>query len=423
MSRGAIRAFADGFVSVLLARYLSNLGFSAGQIGVLVTATLLGSAALTLFAGLRMQRFGAQPVLFASCVIMALTGLGFATVTRYWPLVVVAFLGTMNPSGGDVSLFLPTEQAVMADLTGPKERPHRFAIYNVAATLAAAAGALASPLPERIAHHNGWDVATVQQASFLIYVVTAVAAAFVYRGLRTHAVVGEGRRGLHKSRGIVLRLSALFSLDAAGGGFAVTSLLVLYLDVRFGLSPAAMGVTFAAAGVLTAFSQFMSSRLAARIGLVRTMVFTHLPANMFLILAGIVPSAPWAVGFLLARAALSQMDVPGPASVGDARRRARGTRRGRERDERAAEPGLRLDARARGHPARAFDLWLATRHRRTHEERLRPAPPRATPRPRLTSARRTSYRHPVVDRIAALLDGVINGPGVGVVVHHRAAPA
>jgi predicted MFS family arabinose efflux permease len=150
----------------------------------------------------------------------------------------------------------------------------------------------------------------VQQASFLIYVVTAIAAAFVYRGLRTHAVVGEGRRGLHKSRSIVLRLSALFSLDAAGGGFAVTSLLVLYLDVRFGLSPAAMGATFAAAGVLTAFSQFMSSRLAARIGLVRTMVFTHLPANMFLILAGIVPSAPWAVGFLLARSALSQMDVP-----------------------------------------------------------------------------------------------------------------
>jgi MFS family permease len=306
----AIRAFADGFVSVLLARYLSNLGFSAGQIGVLVTATLLGSAALTLFAGLRMHRWGAQPVLFASCVIMALTGVGFATVTRYWPLVVVAFLGTMNPSGGDVSLFLPTEQAVMADLTESKERPHRFAIYNVAATLAAAAGALASPLPERIARHNGWDVATVQQASFLIYVVTAIAAAFVYRGLRTHAVVGEGRRGLHKSRSIVLRLSALFSLDAAGGGFAVTSLLVLYLDVRFGLSPAAMGATFAAAGVLTAFSQFMSSRLSARIGLVRTMVFTHLPANMFLILAGIVPSAPWAVGFLLARAALSQMDVP-----------------------------------------------------------------------------------------------------------------
>jgi predicted MFS family arabinose efflux permease len=118
------------------------------------------------------------------------------------------------------------------------------------------------------------------------------------------------RRGLHKSRAIVFRLSALFSLDSAGGGFAVTSLLVLYLDVRFGLSPAAMGATFAAAGVLTAFSQFMSSRLAARIGLVRTMVFTHLPANVFLILAGIVPSAGLAVFFLLARAALSQMDVP-----------------------------------------------------------------------------------------------------------------
>ena len=295
---------------MLLARYLQALGFSNTQIGVLITATLLGSAVLTLWAGLRLNRSGAQKVLFASCGLMALTGVGFASVTRYWPLLVVAFLGTLNPSGGDVSLFLPTEQAVIADFTPPPERPHRFAIYNLYAAFAAAAGALASAVPERIADAHDWDVATVMRYSFLIYVVTAAAAAFVYRGLRTHAHLEAPRRGLHKSRDIVIRLSALFTLDSAGGGFVVTSLLVLYLDVRFNLSPGATGATLAAAGTLTAFSQLLSPRIAKRIGLVHTMVFTHLPANVCLILAGIVPNAAAAITFLLIRAALSQMDVP-----------------------------------------------------------------------------------------------------------------
>ncbi len=306
----AIRAFADGFASVLLARYLQHLGFSGFQIGAIITATLLGSAALTLWAGLRLNRWGAQRVLFASCLLMALTGVGFSTVTRFAPLLVIGFIGTLNPSGGDVSLFLPTEQAVLADLTETERRPHFFAIYNVAASLAGAAGALASALPARIASANGWDIATVERLSFLLYVVTAIGAAIAYRELRDHAAVESPRRGLHRSRAIVIRLSALFALDSAGSGFAVQSLLVLYLDLRFGLSPAATGATLAASGVLTAFSQFLAPRLASRLGLVRTMVFTHLPANGFLILAGIVPSAPLAVTFLLLRSLFSQMDVP-----------------------------------------------------------------------------------------------------------------
>jgi MFS family permease len=306
----AIRAFADGFAAVLLARYLQHIGFDGFQIGVIVTATLLGSAALTLLAGLRFNRWGAQRVLLASCALMALTGIGFSSVTRFWPLVVVGFIGTLNPTAGDVSLFLPTEQAVLADMTEGHERTHSFAVYNLAAAFAAALGALASPLPQRLAETNDWDVATAERLSFLVYVVVAVAAALVYRSLRTHAAISTPRRGLHKSRPIVIRLSALFSLDSAGGGFAVTSLLVLYLDVRFGLSPAATGATLAAAGTLTAFSQLVSARIARRIGLVRTMVFTHLPANVFLIMAGIVPNAAAAITFLLLRAALSQMDVP-----------------------------------------------------------------------------------------------------------------
>ena len=144
----AVRAFADGFASVLLARYLKHLGFSGTRIGVLITATLLGSAVLTLFTGLRLGRLGARRVLLGSCALMAATGVGFATITWFWPLVLVGFVGTLNPSSGDVSLFLPTEQAAFADLTEGPERPSRFAMYNLAAALAAAAGALASSLPE-----------------------------------------------------------------------------------------------------------------------------------------------------------------------------------------------------------------------------------------------------------------------------------
>jgi MFS family permease len=307
----ALRAFTDGFGSVLLARYLTNLGFSAFETGVIITATLLGSAVLTLYSGLRLGHWHARTVLYAACGLMIFTGFGFAAVTRFWPLLVVAFFSTLNPSGGDVSVFLPTEQAVLADLTDVGERPHRFAFYNFGAALAAAAGALASALPDRIARERGWELLTVQRVSFLLYAVVAVVIIFVYRHLRIPDYVASApRRGLHRSRGIVLRLSALFSLDSAAGGMAVQSILVLYLDLRFDLSPAATGATLAVAGVLSAISQLVSARLAARIGLVRTMVFTHLPANIFLVLAGIVPNAATAITFLLLRAALSQMDVP-----------------------------------------------------------------------------------------------------------------
>jgi MFS family permease len=306
----AVRAFADGFASVLLARYLKHLGFSGLQIGVVVTATLLGSAVVTLLAGLRLSRVGSRTLLLWSCGLMAFTGLGFGTLTRFLPLAIVGFVGTLNPSGGDVSVFLPTEQAALADLTETAERPHRFAVYNLAAALTGAAGALASTVPQWLAHRAGWSVVRPERLSFLVYVATAAITASVYAGMRDGRPASGPRRGLHRSRSIVIRLSMLFALDSAGGGLVEQSLLVLYLERRFDLDPAATGATFAAAGVLTAASQLLSARLARRLGLVRTMVLTHLPANGFLILAGIVPNAGLAVAFLLARAALSQMDVP-----------------------------------------------------------------------------------------------------------------
>lgn len=305
-----LRGFADGFASVLLARYLVALGFSGVQVGVIVTATLLGSAVLTLVAGFRLTRYGARRVLLAACALMAATGVGFGTLTMFTALVIVGFVGTLNPSGGDVSLFLPTEQAAIAHLTEAADRPHVFGIYNLAGALAGAVGALASALPERIAHAGGWNVLHVERLSFLIYVVTALAAFAVYAPMRDTLPGPSVRTGLHKSRRVVFKLSALFAIDSAGGGFALQSLLVLYLFVRFKLSPTATGATLAATGVLSAFSQLASARIANRIGLVRTMVFTHLPANACLIAAGIVPNAAAAIALLLVRSALSQMDVP-----------------------------------------------------------------------------------------------------------------
>lgn len=306
----ATRAFADGFASVLLARYLKTLGFSGLQIGVVVTATLVGSALLTLLAGLRLARFGARPVLLWSCALTALTGVGFGALTGFWPLVVVGFVGTMNPTGGDVSLFLPTEQTALAHLTTTRERPRRFAVYNLGAALTAALGALSSALPQRLADTYGWNVARTERLSFLVYVVVGLGAAALYAPMRASLPGPSLSRGLRRSRGIVVRLSALFALDSAGGGLALNSILVLFLYVRFHLSAATTGESLAAMGVLAAGSQLVSARLAGRIGLVRTMVFTHLPANACLVMAGIVPSAPAALGFLLVRAALSQMDVP-----------------------------------------------------------------------------------------------------------------
>src|SRR5262249_54836360 len=233
----AIRGFADGFVSVLLARYLVELGFSGLQGGVLVTATLVGSAVLTLIAGLRFSRFGARSVLLWSCGLMAATGLGFGTMTWFWPLMVVGVVGTLNPSGGDVSLFLPTEQAALADMTEQPARTHRFAVYNLVGGMGVAAGALAAALPDKIASWTDVHKATAERVGFIVYVACALAAALAYRRLpRVEPRVptnGERPPPLGESRRIVIRLSALFSLDAAGGGLVVQSLLVIYLSQRF----------------------------------------------------------------------------------------------------------------------------------------------------------------------------------------------
>jgi predicted MFS family arabinose efflux permease len=309
----ALRGFADGAVSVLLASYLSDIGFSPVQVSAIITGTLLGSAALTLAVGLAGHRLRRRRVLLAACLLMALTGLGFAGVTAFWPLFIVAVAGTLNPSAGDVSVFLPTEQPLVSEAVGPRDRTALFARYNLAGTFAGAFGALASGLPVALAKRNGWDLAAAERSGFVLYTLVAVAVAVLYASL-SPALDGARPAGkakpLERSRPIVLRLAALFCIDAFGGGFVVQSLLVLWLFRRFDLSVETAGAVFFVAGLLSAFSQLVASRLAARIGLINTMVFTHLPSNAFLIIAALMPTAPLAVAFLLLRTSLSQMDVP-----------------------------------------------------------------------------------------------------------------
>ena len=310
----SLRGFADGFVSVVLAVYLTALGFSPFEIGAIVTGTLLGSAALTLGVGLVAHRREFRVLLLGASVLMIMTGIGFMAVTAFWALLVVAVLGTLNPSAGDVSVFLPTEQAFLAGHVADLDRPRLYAVYNLGAAFAGAFGALASGVPELIARNTDAAKVDVLRASFSLYLVIAIAVFFVYRGLRHERAATDvehvERKPLAQSRRTVFELAALFCLDSASGGFVVQSMLVLWLHLRFDLSTGDTAAVFFGVSLLSAFSQLLAGPLAARIGLVRTMVFTHLPANLFLALAAFAPSAGLAIACLLVRSLFSQMDIP-----------------------------------------------------------------------------------------------------------------
>ena len=313
VSARALRGLADGFVSVYLAAYLGLLGLSAVQVGAVVTATLLGSAALTLAVGLVAHRLAPRRILLGATLLMVATGAGFALVSDFWPLLLIGFAGTLNPSAGDVSVFLPTEQSILSSEVAPLDRTALFARYRLGGTLLGAFGALASGLPEIVARRLGCGLVDAFRLGFALYGAVAVGIGVLYLGMhhgRAPSSAATARVPLARSRPIVLRLTALFALDSFGGGFTVDSLLALWLFLRFDLSLQAAGSVFFGARLLSAFSQLASPRLAARFGLIETMVFSHIPANVFLVLAAFMPNATLAVTCLLARMALSQMDVP-----------------------------------------------------------------------------------------------------------------
>ncbi|MDP9369728.1 MAG: MFS transporter [Chloroflexota bacterium] len=308
----AVRAFGDGFVSVLLPLHLANLGLDTLRIGAIATATLVGSAALTLFVGLVAHRFPRRALLIRASLLMTATGVGFAFIGDFWPLLIVAFVGTLNPSAGDVSVFLPTEQALLSQAAGAPHRTTLFARYNVVGSLVAAIGALAAGLPDVVANRTGLGLETTLRGMFLLYALLGLVVLRLYRDLppAVESAASISGRPLEQSRRVVYTLAALFSLDSFAGGFVVQSLLALWLFERFDLSIATAGTIFFWSGLLSALSQLAAPRLAARVGLINCMVFTHLLANGFLVLAAFMPTLPLAIACLLARATLSQMDVP-----------------------------------------------------------------------------------------------------------------
>ena len=311
-----IRAFADGFVALLLPYYLTLLGHSAFEVGLIATATLLGSGVLTLLAGLFAYRFRLHAMLSAACVLMLVTGLGFAAVTDFWPLLLIAVIGTLNPSSGDVSVFLPLEQTLLTHSVSSVQRTALFSRYSLVGQLVGALGALAAAIPGILASWGLLEIKPAVQAMFVVYGLSALLALALYRRLDSARVRGDEAKSapLGESRGVVYRLAALFSLDAFAGGFAVQSLLALWLFLRFDLSVEAAGTIFFWTGVLAAASFLAAPAIARRIGLINTMVFTHLPANVFCIVAALMPTIELAILFLLLRAALSSMDVPARSS-------------------------------------------------------------------------------------------------------------
>jgi len=319
----ALRGFADGYVAVLLPAYLQALGMGVVEIGVLSTLTLAGSAVATLAVGALGHRFRASRLMLAAALTMVATGLGFAGLHDFWPLAVVAFVGTLNPSSGDVSVFLPLEHARLAHAAADSAaRTALFSRYALAGGLSAAIGALASAAPAWWGAHGG-VVLDAMRAMFVLYaaiggVVALLYRAFIAREQRDdpHAASAQPRtqadapQPLGPSRPIVVRLAALFCIDSFAGGLLVNSIMALWLFQRFGLSLGAAGQFFFASGLMMTASQLLAPPLARRVGLVNTMVFTHIPASLFLIAASVAPTLPVALACLLLRGMLSSMDVP-----------------------------------------------------------------------------------------------------------------
>lgn len=306
-----LRGFCDGFLAVLLPAYLLALGLGQLDVGLISSATLIGSAAATILVGILARRYPLRRMLIWAAGLMTATGIGFAGLSSLRALLVIAFVGTLNPGSGDVSLFLPLELARLAGSATGDARTAIFARYSLVGGLSAALGALAAAVPGWFAARAGVSTLAALRAMFGIYALAGVTLWPVYRRLpeprmqdRPHGVP------LGRSRRIVTRLALLFSVDAFAGGLVVNSLMSLWLMQRFGFSPGATGQFFFGAGLLSAGSQLVAVPLARKIGLLNTMVFTHIPASLCLIAAAFAPSLWLTLALLLVRSALSQMDVP-----------------------------------------------------------------------------------------------------------------
>ncbi|MBL8670311.1 MAG: MFS transporter [Alphaproteobacteria bacterium] len=305
-----MRSFADGYVAILLPLHLVALGYDEFDVGLIATATMIGSALMTLAVGLVPHGWRRRTLMLGIAAVMVATGIAFGAIEALWPLLVVAFFGTINPSMGDVSAFVPLEHAVLAQSVAPEHRTALFARYAVLANIVGALGALSVGFVDVMGPALG-RVGAIQ-AMFFVYAALGCAIALLYSGLTRAAEVpvDAPRPGLGPSRRRVYMLAALFSLDSFGGGFFLNSMIAAWLYSRYGIDASTAGAIFFATNLCAAASQLVAVRVAQRFGAIRTMVFTHLPANLLVIGAGLAPSLWVVVAFLVVRSLLSQMDVP-----------------------------------------------------------------------------------------------------------------
>jgi MFS family permease len=308
----ALRALVDGMVYVILPGFLLALGLSGVQIGAVVTASLLGSALTTILVGNYGHRIAPARLLAMVALLMAATGVAFSLASSFVLILIIGIIGTMNPSAGDVSAFLPLEQASLTASVSNDQRTAMFALYNLSGALVGSIGALIAALPLWFVNRQKLSDLFGYRFTFFVYALIGLVTFTIYRrmSVSAQAMPTGMKSALGDSRRIIFKLAALFSLDAFGGGFAVQSIFALWIFQRFDLSVGALGIVFFATGILSAISSLLSVRIAKRIGLVRTMVFTHIPASILLIGVALSPNVWLAVSLFVLRGLLSQMDVP-----------------------------------------------------------------------------------------------------------------
>ncbi|HEX5457516.1 MAG TPA: MFS transporter [Candidatus Nitrosotalea sp.] len=313
-----VRTFSYGFLSVILAIYLKLIGFSDVAIGLVLTATLVNSVFFNLLSSAYADKIGRKNILILYAVLMIISSVIFFATDNYIALVIAALVGTINVTGSEVGAFLSLEQALLPQtVSDVKKRSSIFAIYNAVGTFAMSAGVLVSGLPS-ILQNYGFDKIGAIKSLFLIYAACAIVVLVIYLVLSKNIEVKNNapKSGLTmknispKSRGIIAKMSALFAVDSFGGGFVIQSIVSFWFYTKFGADLTSLSYIFAIAGVLTAISYMASTKIASKIGLVNTMVFTHIPSNVILIFLAFAPTFSIAISLFFARMSLSQMDVP-----------------------------------------------------------------------------------------------------------------
>jgi MFS family permease len=314
-----VRLFAYGFLSVVLALYLAQAGLSEAQIGLLLSLTLIGDTFISLWITTNADRRGRRRMLILGACLMPLAGILFALTSNFVLLLVVAIIGVISPSGNEVGPFLPVEQAALSQTVPNQRRTGVFAWYNLVGSFATAAGALAGGYLVQALQDQGVAVLDSYRAVVIGYAVLGALLGLLFTRLSPAVeapvsppanLATKSLLGLHRSRRVVLKLSALFSLDALAGGFVMQSIVAYWFYVRYGVEPALLGSIFFGANILAGVSALAAARAAKRIGLINTMVFTHIPSNILLILVPWMPNLPLAIAVLLLRFSISQMDVP-----------------------------------------------------------------------------------------------------------------